>query len=60
MPINDKQISGSALIAQIRPRMATYKLPKQVFTVNELPRNSMGKVQKNLLRDQYADTFNTT
>jgi malonyl-CoA/methylmalonyl-CoA synthetase len=60
VPMNDKQISGSALIAQIRPRMATYKLPKQVFTVNELPRNSMGKVQKNLLRDQYADTFNTT
>jgi malonyl-CoA/methylmalonyl-CoA synthetase len=54
-----KRLSGSALIAQIRPKMATYKLPKQVFSVDELPRNSMGKVQKNLLRKQYADTFNT-
>jgi malonyl-CoA/methylmalonyl-CoA synthetase len=53
-----KRLSGSALIAQIRPKMATYKLPKQVFSVEELPRNSMGKVQKNLLREQYADTFN--
>ena len=54
-----KQLSGSALIAQIRPKMATYKLPKQVFSVDELPRNSMGKVQKNLLRDQYKNTFSS-
>jgi malonyl-CoA/methylmalonyl-CoA synthetase len=52
-----KQLSGSTLIAQIRPKMATYKLPKQVFSVDELPRNSMGKVQKNLLREQYKNTF---
>ena len=52
-----KQLSGSTLIAQIRPKMATYKLPKQVFSVDELPRNSMGKVQKSLLREQYKNTF---
>jgi malonyl-CoA/methylmalonyl-CoA synthetase len=55
----DAEITGTLLIDQIRPRMAAYKLPKKVFTVQELPRNSMGKVQKNLLRDAYADTFNT-
>jgi malonyl-CoA/methylmalonyl-CoA synthetase len=54
-----KQLSGSALIAQIRPKMATYKLPKQVFSVDELPRNSMGKVQKNLLKEQYKNTFSS-
>jgi malonyl-CoA/methylmalonyl-CoA synthetase len=52
-----QEIAGPALIDQLRPRMAAFKLPKQVFVVAELPRNSMGKVQKNLLREQYCDTF---
>jgi acyl-CoA synthetase (AMP-forming)/AMP-acid ligase II len=30
-------------------------VPKRVFFTGELPRNTMGKVQKNLLRDQYKD-----
>ncbi len=57
VPVMGKQLSGSILIAQIRPKMATYKLPKQVFIVDKLPHNSMGKVQKNVLREQYADSF---
>ena len=56
----DKDISGTLLIDQIRPRMAAYKLPKQVISVAELPRNGMGKVQKKLLREQYAESFNAT
>jgi malonyl-CoA/methylmalonyl-CoA synthetase len=54
---NGDPVSGSALIAQLRPHMATYKLPKQVYIIDSLPRNSMGKVQKNLLRDRYSRTF---
>jgi malonyl-CoA/methylmalonyl-CoA synthetase len=57
VPVRGKQLSGSILISQIRPKMATYKLPKQVFIIDKLPRNSMGKVQKNMLREQYEDTF---
>ena len=38
----------------------TYKVPKRVFFMDELPRNAMGKVQKNLLRDQHKDLFATT
>ncbi len=38
-------------------RLAKFKQPKRVFFVPELPRNSMGKVQKNVLRDTYADTY---
>ena len=53
----DTDIKGPELIEQLRPRIAAYKLPKQVFTVAELPRNSMGKVQKSLLREQYGDIF---
>jgi malonyl-CoA/methylmalonyl-CoA synthetase len=32
-------------------------VPKQVFVVNELPRNTMGKVQKNLLRELHKGLF---
>ena len=35
-------------------RLAQYKQPKRVFFVDELPRNTMGKVQKNVLREQYT------
>ena len=36
-------------------RLARYKHPKGVIRVDELPRNAMGKVQKNVLRETYAD-----
>lgn len=45
------------IIAQARTKLAAFKAPKRVFFVEELPRNAMGKVQKNLLRERYADTF---
>ena len=45
------------LIAQARTRLAAFKAPKRVFFVDELPRNAMGKVQKNLLRERFAATF---
>jgi malonyl-CoA/methylmalonyl-CoA synthetase len=38
-------------------RLAKFKLPKRVVFVEELPRNAMGKVQKNLLRDTFRDLF---
>ncbi|MEL6839430.1 MAG: malonyl-CoA synthase [Pseudomonadota bacterium] len=37
--------------------LAKFKRPQRLFVVPELPRNTMGKVQKNVLRDTYADTF---
>ncbi|HEX5629171.1 MAG TPA: AMP-binding protein [Usitatibacteraceae bacterium] len=42
------------VIAWLRSRLANFKVPKRVFLVQELPRNTMGKVQKNVLRDRYA------
>ena len=45
------------LIAAARKQLAAFKVPKRVFIVQDLPRNAMGKVQKNLLRTTYADTF---
>jgi malonyl-CoA/methylmalonyl-CoA synthetase len=52
-----QEVATPVLVDQLRTQIAAYKLPKQVFSVTELPRNSMGKVQKNLLRDQYSGTF---
>ena len=37
--------------------LAKYKIPKRVLCVDSLPRNAMGKVQKNVLRETYADTY---
>ncbi|HEY8572388.1 AMP-binding protein [Phenylobacterium sp.] len=47
----------AALIAQARRQLAAYKAPKRVLFVDELPRNAMGKVQKNLLRERYGGLF---
>ncbi len=41
-----------------RERLASFKLPKRVIAVDDLPRNVMGKVQKNLLRERYGDLMN--
>jgi len=41
----------------IKDDLARFKHPKRVFVVDELPRNTMGKVQKNVLRDTYNNTF---
>jgi malonyl-CoA/methylmalonyl-CoA synthetase len=48
-------LEPAALLALLRPRLAAFKLPKHIAVVEELPRNTMGKVQKNLLRDTYRD-----
>ena len=41
------------IINDMKAQMAGFKVPKQIYFTNELPRNAMGKVQKNLLRDKY-------
>ncbi|WP_346798015.1 malonyl-CoA synthase [Halomonas sp. Bachu 37] len=43
--------------AALADRLARYKQPKRVFIIEALPRNVMGKVQKNQLRDTYADLY---
>lgn len=47
----------AAIIAQAREQLAAFKAPKRVVFVSDLPRNTMGKVQKNLLRQTYAGVF---
>ena len=50
-------VRPEAVIAELKAKLANFKIPKRCFFVSELPRNTMGKVQKNLLRDQYAKLF---
>ena len=45
------------VLSALKGRIANYKVPKRVFVVEDLPRNTMGKVQKNVLRERYKTTF---
>jgi malonyl-CoA/methylmalonyl-CoA synthetase len=51
------QLDGQAIVARLKAQLANFKIPKRCFVVGELPRNSMGKVQKNLLREQHQQLF---
>ena len=50
-------LNEDEVTAHAKDSLAGYKAPKQVVFVDELPRNAMGKVQKNLLREEYKDLF---
>jgi len=50
-------LDAAAMLAQLKKQIANFKVPKQLFVVAELPRNAMGKVQKNLLRDAHRGLF---
>lgn len=42
-----------AMIEQLKLQLANYKVPKRIIILAQLPRNTMGKVQKNILREKY-------
>lgn len=48
---------AAALVAELKGKIANFKVPKHCFVVDALPRNTMGKVQKNLLREQHKGLF---
>ena len=50
-------IAEDAITAALADRLARYKQPKHVAFVDELPRNVMGKVQKNVLRERFAQVL---
>jgi malonyl-CoA/methylmalonyl-CoA synthetase len=50
-------VEPERVIADLKARLANFKIPKRCVVVAELPRNTMGKVQKNLLREQYKASF---
>jgi len=50
-------VQPEVVLAELKAKLANFKIPKRCFVVDELPRNTMGKVQKNLLRDQHKSLF---
>jgi len=50
-------LSESRIIGTVQQRLARYKVPKRILFIDELPRNAMGKVQKNALRKTYASLY---
>lgn len=57
VPRAGASLQGEVLIAALKDRIANFKVPKHIFIQTELPRNAMGKVQKNVLREQLGKTF---
>ncbi len=51
------EVDEASVLKALDGRLAKFKMPKRVFVVDELPRNAMGKVQKNILRNTYADIY---
>jgi len=50
-------LDEAAVLDGLRERLARYKQPKRVLFIDDLPRNTMGKVQKNVLREAYKDLY---
>jgi len=53
----DAKVDEASVLKALDGRLAKFKMPKRVFVVDELPRNAMGKVQKNILRDTYSKIY---
>ena len=52
-----RTLTEKDILGALQDRIAKYKQPKRVIFVEDLPRNTMGKVQKNVLRDRYSDLY---
>jgi len=57
VPQEGRSLKEAAIMAGLGDQLARFKQPKQVILAGELPRNTMGKVQKNALREAYAGLF---
>ena len=57
VPTSGEKPDPQALINSLKSQLASYKVPKKIVVIKELPRNTMGKVQKNLLRDEFSRLF---
>jgi malonyl-CoA/methylmalonyl-CoA synthetase len=53
VPSPGARLEEEVILESIKPKIARFKQPKRIVVLDELPRNTMGKVQKNVLRDAY-------
>lgn len=57
VPTKTKALDEQGVLKQLDGKLAKYKLPKRVLFVDALPRNTMGKVLKNELRETYKSLY---
>ena len=57
VPGRDKSPNLQQIESEIKLTLARYKHPRKIIIVDQLPRNTMGKVQKNILRNEYKELF---
>ena len=57
VPDGSRTLAEEDIIQPLQDKLARFKQPRRVFLVDELPRNTMGKVQKAQLRETYKDSF---
>ena len=55
--VSDESLSEAGVIAALDGQIAKFKQPKRVIFVDDLPRNTMGKVQKAQLREDVKGLF---
>ena len=54
VPVPGARVEEEELLRRVKERLAGFKVPKAILAVDELPKTSTGKIQKNVLRDRYA------
>jgi malonyl-CoA/methylmalonyl-CoA synthetase len=59
VPRTGTTLDTDTMIAKLKSGIANFKVPKKLYLVDELPRNAMGKVQKNVLRDGHKGLFSS-
>ena len=57
VPEAGSALQESSIINDAKEQLANFKVPKRVIFIDELPRNTMAKVQKNILREAYKQLF---
>jgi malonyl-CoA/methylmalonyl-CoA synthetase len=57
VPAKGATLTEQQVLSALDGRLAKFKLPKRVLFLDDLPRNTMGKVQKNVLRETYKDLY---
>ncbi len=53
--LGDTSLSADQIASKVEPHLARFKQPRRYLITDALPRNTMGKVQKNVLRAEYKD-----
>ncbi|HLT98922.1 MAG TPA: malonyl-CoA synthase [Burkholderiaceae bacterium] len=56
VPRDGQALDAAQMQASLKSSLANFKVPKRIHFIPELPRNTMGKVQKNILREQYKNS----